>query len=65
RAAQALVACARARAALAGRPAADAGDVRAVAPLVLPHRLVPTFQAAGQGIDGVAMTARLLAGVAP
>ena len=65
RAAQGLVACARARAALAGRAAAEPGDVRAVADLVLPHRLVPSYAAAGAGIDGHAITARLLERVKP
>jgi len=60
RAAQALVACARARAARAGRPAAELADVRAVAPLVLAHRLVPSFQAAGAGLDGRAIANRIL-----
>ncbi|MEK7415557.1 MAG: MoxR family ATPase [Planctomycetota bacterium] len=65
RAAQALVACARARAALQGRAAAEPADIRAVAPLVLPHRLVPSFAAAGAGIDGVAIVKRLLETVKP
>ena len=62
RAAQALVACARARAARAGRPAAEVADVRAVAPMVLGHRLVPSFQAAGAGLDGRAIAQRLIDG---
>jgi MoxR-like ATPase len=65
RAAQALIACARARAALAGTPAVGVAEVRAVAPLVLAHRLVPSFAAAGAGIDGAAITARLLEQVRP
>ncbi len=65
RAAQALVACARARAARAGRPAAELADVRAVAPLVLAHRLVPSFQAAGSGLDGRAIAGRILEQVKP
>jgi MoxR-like ATPase len=65
RAAQALVACARARAARAGRPAAEVADVRAIAPLVLAHRLVPSFQAAGAGLDGRAIAARIIEQVRP
>jgi len=65
RAAMGLVACARARAALAGRSAAEPADIRAVAPWVLPHRLVPSFAAAGAGLDGHAITAHLLEQVRP
>jgi MoxR-like ATPase len=65
RAAQALIACARARAARAGRAAAEVADVRAVAPLVLAHRLVPSFQAAGAGLDGRAIAARIIETVKP
>ena len=45
RASQYLVLAAKARAALGGRPAPDYEDVRAVAPAVLRHRVVPNFQA--------------------
>lgn len=65
RAAQALVAAARARAALHGNPAVGIEDIRAVVPLVLPHRVVPSFQAAGAGIDGRAIVAKLLELVRP
>ena len=65
RAAQGLVACARARVALAGRMAVEPADIRAVAAWVLPHRLVPSFAAAGAGIDGRAITERLLDQVHP
>ncbi|MBN1422538.1 MAG: AAA family ATPase [Planctomycetes bacterium] len=51
RAAQHLLAAARARALLDGRNAALAGDVRALAPAVLRHRIVPNFRALGDGID--------------
>jgi MoxR-like ATPase len=45
RASQYLVLGAKARAALAGRGMPDLEDVRAVAPSVLRHRVVPSFQA--------------------
>ncbi len=65
RAAQGLVAAARARAALHGLPAVGLDDIRAVVPLVLPHRIVPSFQAAGAGIDGRVIAAKLLELVRP
>src|SRR5262249_27218548 len=45
RAVQALLACARVRAVLAGRAAAALDDVKRVAPAVLRHRLVLSFEA--------------------
>jgi len=65
RASQALVAAARARAALLGLPAVGIAEIRAVAPLVLAHRVVPSFSAQGQGIDGRAIAAKLLELVSP
>ena len=65
RASQALVAAARARAALHGIPAVGLAEIRAVAPLVLAHRIVPSFQAAGAGIDGRAIVKKLLELVTP
>ena len=65
RATQHLIAAARARAALAGRPAVEVADIRAAAPLVLSHRLVPSFQASAAGIDGSAAVAKLLDLVKP
>jgi MoxR-like ATPase len=61
RAAQALVAAARARAALHGLPAVTIDEIRAVAVHVLAHRIVPSFQAAGAGVDGRAIVQKLLA----
>jgi MoxR-like ATPase len=49
RASQYLVLGAKARAALSGRGMPDLEDVRAVAPSVLRHRLVPSFQAEADG----------------
>ncbi len=65
RASQALVAAARARAARLGLPAVGIAEIRAVAPLVLAHRVVPSFSAQGQGIDGRAIAAKLLELVSP
>jgi MoxR-like ATPase len=49
RASQYLVLGAKARAALSGRGVPDLEDVRAVAPSVLRHRVVPSFQAEADG----------------
>jgi MoxR-like ATPase len=65
RATQHLIAAARAHAALAGRAAAACDDVAAVAPWVLAHRLVPTFQALGKGTTPASLVATLLKQVAP
>ncbi|HVG93478.1 MAG TPA: MoxR family ATPase [Planctomycetota bacterium] len=50
RAAQALIAGARARALLRGRPAPDADDVRALAPAVFRHRFVMSYAAEADGV---------------
>ncbi len=65
RATQHLIAAARARAVLDGGTAVDASHIRLVAPMVLAHRLVPTFTAAGKGLGGAALTAQLLATIKP
>ena len=49
RAGQSLVLCAKARAALAGRPEAEADDIRAMAKPVLRHRLVLNYNAEAEG----------------
>jgi MoxR-like ATPase len=49
RASQYLVLGAKARAALSGRGMPDLEDVRAIAPAVLRHRVVPSFQAEADG----------------
>jgi len=61
----ALAAGARARAALHGRDHALPEDVEAIAPDVLSHRLVPSWQAGAQGLGGRVLVARLLAHVRP
>jgi MoxR-like ATPase len=60
RAAQYLVLGAKARAALAGRPTPAADDVKAVAPAVLRHRIIPNFTAEADGISSLDIVAKLL-----
>lgn len=48
----ALERCARARAWLAGRDFVTPDDIRAVAPDVLRHRVLPSFEASAEGWDG-------------
>ncbi len=61
RAGQALVLGAKARALLNGRFAVTLGDLRAIAPAVLRHRILLTYRAESDGIDADAVTAALLA----
>lgn len=56
----ALERCARARAWLAGRDFVTPEDVRAVAPDVLRHRVLPSFEAIAEGWDGERLVAELL-----
>ncbi|HEX3135072.1 MAG TPA: AAA family ATPase, partial [Planctomycetota bacterium] len=65
RATQHLIAAARARAALGGRAAVGCDDIATVAPWVLAHRLVPTFQALGKGTTPASLVATLLKQVTP
>ena len=65
RATQHLIAAARARAVLEGGTAVDPSHIRAMAPLVLAHRLVPTFTAAGKGLTGGHLVAQLLGTIKP
>jgi MoxR-like ATPase len=60
RASQALILAAKARAALAGRPAASVEDVRALAEPVLRHRVLTNFHAEAEGVDSRAVIAQLL-----
>jgi len=60
RAAQMLVLAAKARTLLHGRFAVDQGDVAALAPAILRHRLVLSFEAEAQGIRADAIISRLL-----
>jgi MoxR-like ATPase len=56
----ALERCARARAWLAGRDFVTPDDVRAIAPDVLRHRVLPSYEATAEGWDGERLVAELL-----
>jgi MoxR-like ATPase len=60
RASQYLVLGAKARAALSGRGMPDLEDVRAVAPSVLRHRVVPSFQAEADGRTAADLVGELI-----
>jgi MoxR-like ATPase len=60
RASQYLVLGAKARAALSGRGMPDLEDVRAVAPWVLRHRVVPSFQAEADGRTSADLVSELI-----
>jgi MoxR-like ATPase len=60
RASIALAAAARAHAFLDGRGYALPEDVKAIAPDVLRHRVVPTYEAEADGIDAEKIVARIL-----
>jgi MoxR-like ATPase len=63
RASQYLVLGAKARAALAGRPAAEAADVRAIAVPVLAHRIVTNFHAEASGVRSADLVRAVLESV--
>ncbi len=52
--------CARAHAWLAGRDFVTPDDVRAMAPDVLRHRVLPSYEAIAEGWDGDRLVAALL-----
>lgn len=56
----ALERCARARAWLAGRDFVTPDDVRAIAPDVLRHRVLPSYEATAEGWDGERLVQALL-----
>ncbi|MDF1797638.1 MAG: MoxR family ATPase [Planctomycetota bacterium] len=58
-----LALCARARAWMEGRDYVVPGDIKAVAHLVLRHRVVPNFEAEAEGITADELVTRLLEGV--
>jgi MoxR-like ATPase len=60
RAGQFLVLGAKARAALRGRPTPSIDDVRALAPAVLRHRVLPNFNAEAEGVGAEGIVGRLL-----
>lgn len=51
---------ARARAWLAGRDYVTPDDIRAIAPDVLRHRVLPSYEATAEGWDGERLVAALL-----
>ncbi|HSM12028.1 MAG TPA: MoxR family ATPase, partial [Lysobacter sp.] len=59
----ALERCARAQAWLAGRDFVTPDDVRAIAPEVLRHRILPSYEATAEGWDGDRLVTELLAKV--
>ena len=63
RASQALILCAKCRAALDGRLNVSCDDVRALALPVLRHRLAPSFTAEAEGVTADAIIRRLLESV--
>ena len=65
RASQSLILGAKARAALDGRFAAQTGDVRAIAPAVLRHRLVMSFRAEAEGVRSDSLIEELLESIRP
>ncbi|MDZ4829638.1 MAG: MoxR family ATPase [Phycisphaerae bacterium] len=60
RASQHMVLAAKALAVLDGRPAVSAADIREAAPLVLRHRVLPNYTAAGDGLDANEIVRRIL-----
>ncbi|MCB9732610.1 MAG: AAA family ATPase [Deltaproteobacteria bacterium] len=60
RAAIALAGCARAAAFLAGRPAVGFADVRALAPAVIAHRLIRSYEASLRGLTARDIVGSLL-----
>ncbi len=56
----ALERCARACAWLAGRDFVTPDDVRAVAPDVLRHRVLPSYEATAEGWDGERLVAAVI-----
>jgi len=59
----ALERCARARAWLAGRDFVTPDDVRTVAPDVMRHRVLPSYEATAEGWDGERLVAELVSKV--
>jgi len=60
RASQHMILGAKALAVLDGEPAVTADHIRQVAPLVLRHRVLPNYAAAGKGIDALKLIKKLL-----
>ena len=64
RASLALDRCGRTHAWLSGRDYVDPEDVRAIAPDVLRHRLMLTYEAQGEGVSADRVVQELIAQVA-
>jgi MoxR-like ATPase len=60
RASQHIILAAKAMAAIEGSPAVTAEHIRAAAPLVLRHRILPNYSAAGEGIDSLAIVRKIV-----
>jgi MoxR-like ATPase len=60
RASQHMILAAKAFAVLDGAPAVSAAHIREAAPLVLRHRILPNYSAAGKGIDALKLVNKLL-----
>ena len=64
RASTSLIAAARARAALHGRAHATPEDIEAIAQPVLRHRILPSYNAQGEGLDADSLARRIAAEIA-
>jgi MoxR-like ATPase len=60
RASQHMILGAKALAVLDGEPTVSAKHIRQVAPLVLRHRVLPNYNAAGEGVDAAAIVRHIL-----
>lgn len=60
RASQCLILSAKARAVLDGRPTVSLDDVKALAAATVAHRIVPSFRAEAEGMDGRKLVERLV-----
>ena len=60
RASQHMVLAAKALAVIDGKPTVSAEHIREVAPLVLRHRVLPNYNASGEGITSADIIQRLL-----
>jgi len=65
RAGQHMILAAKAMAMIDGRPTPTEQDVMRVAPLVLRHRVLPNYQAIGDGLDASELVSRICAEVLP
>ena len=63
RASQYLVLAAKVRALLNGKPSPSAADIRAVAVPIFAHRVIPNYNATGEGVTSVKIVEHLLATV--